>query len=198
MRSLGFVLTQAVADLAALARCRPEIVREWSREQNVVPVLTGRNVRHRKQLAADLEAFAVGEATPCRVNPPKGKKAPDISTPANAFAGQLCKHLADTRAIFPLLQKPVPPWARLASKLPPLSNDVWERWADAGWACLLDATDKHPEESPSLRPLGAKANHWRHSVGLTDPWRARGGGGQGILLQMARWPVEAPTSNFYG
>jgi hypothetical protein len=157
MRSLGFVLRQAVADLAELARKKPEVVREWSRKQNVVPVLTGKNIGHRKQLAADLDAFDVGEATPYRINPPKGKKAPDISTPANALAGHLCKHLAETKAQFRLLKRPVPPWARLASKLPPLSNAVWERWADAAWACILDATDGHPEESPALEPLGAKA-----------------------------------------
>ena len=159
MRSLGFVLTQAVADLGEMGRRHPEIVREWSRKQNVVPVLTGRNIGHRKQLAADLDALAVGEATPYRVNPPKGKKAPDISTPANALASELCKHLADHRAIFSFLQRPVPKWARLAAKLPPLSKAVWERWADAAWKCILKATDEHPEKNPNLKPLGAKAAH---------------------------------------
>jgi hypothetical protein len=156
MRSLGFVLSRAVADLGEMARRHPEIVREWSRKQNVVPVLTGKNIGHRKQLAADLDAFGVGEATPYRVNPPKGKKVPDISTPANALAGQLCKHLDQHRAIFPFLQRPVPEWARLASKLPPLSKAVWKKWAEAAWACLLDATDGHPENNADVAKLGAK------------------------------------------
>ena len=157
MRSLGLVLTQAVADLAELARRKPNVVREWSRTQNVVPVLTGRNIGHRKQLVADLDLFAVGEATPYRVNPPKGKKAPDISTSANALAGQLCKHLADHRAISFFLQRPVPVWARLAAKLPPLSKAVWEPWADAAWECLMSATGSHPETDPKLASLGQKA-----------------------------------------
>jgi len=157
MRVFGSVLSQAVADLGEMARRKkPEVVREWSRKQNVVPVLTGKNKGHRTQLAADLDAFGVGDATPYRVNP-QGKKVPVISTPANALAGHLCKHLADTKAKFRLLKRPVPPWARLASKLPPLSKAVWERWGDAAWACLLDATDRHPEENASLAPLGRKA-----------------------------------------
>jgi hypothetical protein len=166
MRSLGFVLSRAVADLGEMARRHPEIVREWSRKQNVVPVLTGKNIGHRKQLAADLDAVGVGEATPYRVNPPKGKKVPDISTPANALAGQLCKHLDQHRAIFPFLQRPVPEWARLASKLPPLSKAVWKKWAEAAWACLLDATDGHPEKCSALEPLGAKA---ARKAGLQTP-----------------------------
>jgi hypothetical protein len=164
MRSLGFVLSQAVADLGEIARRHPEIVREWSRKQNVVPVLTGRNIGHREQLATDLDAFGVGEATPYRVNP-QGKRVPDISTPANALAGQLCQHLAYYRAIFPCLQKP-PEWARLAAKLRPLSKADWKQWANAAWACLLDATGKHPEENPNLKPLGAKATH---TDGLQTP-----------------------------
>ena len=31
------------------------------------------------------------------------------------------------------------------------------KWGDAAWACLLDATDGHPEENASLAPLGRKA-----------------------------------------
>ena len=155
MRALGDVLSLAVADLAELARKKPEVVRDWSRKQNVVPVLTGKNIGHRKQLAADLDAFGVGEATPYRVNP-QGKKVPDISTPANALAGQLCQHLAYYRAIFPCLQKP-PEWARLAAKLKPLSNATWERWADAAWECLMSATGSQPQADPKLAPLGSKA-----------------------------------------
>lgn len=155
MRWLGFVLSQAVADLAELARQKPKVVREWSRKQNVVPVLTGKNKGHRTQLAADLDDFGVGEATPYRVNP-QGKKVPVISTPANALAGQLCQHLAYHRAIFPCLQKP-PEWARLAAKLEPLSNATWERWADAAWECLMSATGSQPQADPKLAPLGSKA-----------------------------------------
>ena len=81
---------------------------EWSRKENVVPVLTGRNIGQRKQLAADLDAFAVGEASPFRVNPPSGKKAPDVSTVANAIAGQLCQHLARHRFPVGIMERPVP------------------------------------------------------------------------------------------
>jgi hypothetical protein len=157
MNWLGFLLHTNVADLAEIARRRPEIVREWSRMQNVVPVLTGKNVGHRKQLTRDLDAFGVGESSVFRVNPPRGKKAPDVSLAANGIAGQLCQHLNWHKAVFDVLEKPVPEWARMASRLPPLSKAVWERWADAAWECALDATAGKPEESPVLRPLGAKA-----------------------------------------
>ncbi len=159
MRALGFVLSQAVADLAELARRKAETVREWSRTQNVVPVLTGKNVGHRKLLAADLDAFAVGEASPYRVNPPPGRKGPDSSTPANALAAELCKHLDLHRALFAVVKKPAPKWARFAAHLPPLSNaeGVRELWVKAAWECLLDATDKHPEKRPHLAALGVKA-----------------------------------------
>jgi hypothetical protein len=168
MRSLGFVLSQAVADLGEMARRKkPEVVREWSRKQNVMPVLNGKNKGHRTQLAADLDAFGVGEATPYRINPPLPNKTFDSSTPANAFAGHLCAHLASYRCFsVGIMQRPVPKWARLALKLQPLSKAVWEKWADAAWACLLDATDSHPEKCPALEPLGAKA---ARKAGLQTP-----------------------------
>ena len=166
MHSLGFVLSQAVADLGEVARRYPKIVCEWSRKQNVVPVLTGRNIGHRKQLLADLDLFAVGEATPYRVNPPKGKKAPDILQHANYIAGQLCKHLEDHRIVYSMLRTPVPKWVHLASKLPSFTEDVCERWVNAAWACILDATDGHPEVSIALRPLGVKATR---KAGLETP-----------------------------
>lgn len=156
MRWLGFVLSQAVADLGEMARLHSAIVCEWSRKQNVVPVLTGRNIGHRKQLAADLDAFDVGALSPYRVNPPKGRKTFDSSTPANYLASLLCAHLASYRFSVGIMQSHVPKWAKLASKLPPLSKAVWERWANAAWACLLDSTDGHPENNADVAKLGAK------------------------------------------
>ena len=162
MRLLGSVLSQAVADLAELARRHPEIVREWSRKQNVVPVLTGKNAAQTGtkkdvgQLRRDLDDFDVGARSPYRINPPKGRKTVDVSTPSNALAGHLCAHLASYRFSVGIMQRPVPKWARLASKLPPLSKAVWEKWADAAWACLLDATGEHPENNADVAKLGAK------------------------------------------
>jgi hypothetical protein len=156
MRALGFVLSQAVADLAELARRKPKGVREWSRKQNVVPVLTGKNKGHRKQLVADLDAFDVGALSPYRVNPPKGRKTFDSSTTANYLASLLCAHLASYRFSVGIMQSHVPKWAKLASKLPPLSKAVWERWANAAWACLLDSTDGRPENNAGVAKLGAK------------------------------------------
>jgi hypothetical protein len=162
MLHFGNLVSIAVADLGEMARRHPEIVRTWSSKRNVVPVLTGRNIGHRKYLDADLKAFAVGEATPYRVNPSAGKKAPDSSTRANVLAGQLCEHLASHRALArahaALLAKPLrPEWVRLASTLPELSLPVWKRWADAAWECILDATNGHPEENDGLKSLGQKA-----------------------------------------
>ena len=157
MRALGFVLSQAVADLAEMARRDPALVREWSRKLSVVPVLAGKNIGHRKELAQTLDAFAVGEASPYRVNPPRGKKTLDCSTPANALAGQLCHHLATYRVLAPVLAKPLPPWVELASGLPELSKGTWRRWERAAWICLLDATAGRPEENEALIKLGPKA-----------------------------------------
>lgn len=157
--ALGAVLSEAVADLAELARRNPEVVRAWSSEQSVVPVLTGQNIGHRKQLAADLAAFAVGEVSPYRVNPPPRKRGPDASSRANALAGALCSHLADHRAKARILKKPVPQWVRLTANLPELAKETWEAWAEAAWECLLDATDGHPEENEFLNVLGRKAEN---------------------------------------
>uniref|UniRef100_UPI00404BA2B3 hypothetical protein n=1 Tax=Cephaloticoccus sp. TaxID=1985742 RepID=UPI00404BA2B3 len=41
LRWYGKVISDAVADLGETARRHPELVRKWSRKQNVVPVLTG-------------------------------------------------------------------------------------------------------------------------------------------------------------
>jgi hypothetical protein len=157
--ALGAVLSEAVADLAELARRKPEVVRAWSSKQNVVPVLTGRNIGHRKQRDAELAAFAVGTVSRYRVNPPPGRKAPDLSSPANEIAGHLCRHLAEHRAKARVLKKLVPRWVRLTANLPELAKETWEPWADAAWECLLDATAGRPEGFPSLRTLGRKAEN---------------------------------------
>jgi len=166
MRWLGFVLSEAVADLGEMARRKPEIVCAWSRKRNVVPVLAGKNKGHREQLARDLDAFAVGELSPYRVNPPRGKKVPDVSTPANALAGDLCQHLAVHRFSVSIMKRPVPKWAHKASALPELSKNTWEKWAEAAWECILDATDRHPESCDALKPLGAKG---ARKAGLQTP-----------------------------
>ncbi|MCC6414603.1 MAG: hypothetical protein IT582_01665 [Opitutaceae bacterium] len=155
LQEYAFTVTQAVADLAEMARRHPDLVRPWSRAQNTVPVLTGRNLGHRRELDATLAAFAVGEASPYRVNP-AGKRARDVSTPANALAGALCAHLAAHRVNLAIMRPPVPAWARLASALPDFSAKTWRKWEAAAWACLLDATNQHPEALPALAALGTK------------------------------------------
>ncbi len=65
MRALGFVLSPAVADLGEMARRKkPEVVREWSRKQNVVPVLTGKNKGHRTQPSRRCETLAATAQPP--------------------------------------------------------------------------------------------------------------------------------------
>ena len=158
MRSLGFVLSQAVADLAELARRHPEIVREWSRKQNVVPVLTGKNAvqtgskKDVGQLRRDLDAFDVGAATPYQINPTakRGGGTFNAATPVNALAGHLCAHLASYRFSVGIMQRPVPKWARLASVLPELTNATATQWAEAAWECLMSATGSQPEEHTDL------------------------------------------------
>jgi hypothetical protein len=158
MRWLGFVLSQAVADLAELARQKPEVVREWSRTQNVVPVLTGKNAAQTGtkkdvgQLRRDLDDFDVGALSPYKINPaPKrGGGSFNAATPVDALAGNLCQHLASYRAMLPLLQKPVPQWAQLAAGLPELTKAHATQWRDAAWDCLMSATGSQPEKLIAL------------------------------------------------
>jgi hypothetical protein len=158
MRALGFVLSQAVADLAELARQKPEVVREWSRTQNVVPVLTGKNAAQTGtkkdvgQLRRDLDDFDVGALSPYKINPaPKrGGGSFNAATPVDALAGNLCQHLASYRAMLPLLQKPVPQWAQLAAGLPELTKAHATQWRDAAWECLMSATGSQPEKLIAL------------------------------------------------
>jgi hypothetical protein len=167
MQCLGYVLSQAVADLREIARKTPEVAKEWGRDQSVVPVLAGRNKGHKKAVEEDLAAFEVGEGSRYRINPPPRKKAPDVSTFANKLAGDLCAHLADARAkaklhgalrrALPDQVSPLPKWAKIASSLPDLSKATWEKWAEAAWDCLLSATEGNPERIPSLWKLCAKA-----------------------------------------
>ncbi len=150
MRALGFVLSQAVADLGEIARKKPEVVREWSRKQNVVPVLTGKNKGHRTQLAADLDAFGVGEATPYRVNLERRKGNPgfSVSTPANALAAGLCEHLNAHRPpgfLFRYCPSAVPDWVKLASTLPELSRETADQWADAAIKLLASSFENNVE-----------------------------------------------------
>ncbi len=111
MNWLGYLLTQAVGDIAEMARRHPEIVREWSRKENVVPVLTGKNVAQTGskkdvgQLRRDLDAFDVGAATPYQINPTvkRGGGTFNAATPVNALAAGLCarratRHRAQTFA----------------------------------------------------------------------------------------------------
>jgi len=162
MQCLGYVLSQAVADLREIARKTPEVAKEWGRDQSVVPVLAGRNKGHKKAVEEDLTAFAVGEGSRYRVNPPPRKRAPDVSTPANDLAGKLLQHVASARTLahlHKLLGHPLPAWARDAASLAEFSKATWETWADAAWACLLSATDRHPEKFQNLEKLGSKAKN---------------------------------------
>lgn len=153
--ALGAVLSEAVADLAELARRKPEVVRAWSSKQNVVPVLTGKNVAQTGnpkkgdigQLRRDLDAFAVGQASPYKINPEhrRGGGAFNANTQVNALAGALCQHLATYRFPDSIMKSPVPKWARMASRLKPLSKESAKEWGAAAFECLMSATGSQPE-----------------------------------------------------
>jgi hypothetical protein len=157
MRSLGFVLWQAVADLAELARKKPEVVREWSRKQNVVPVLTGKNAAQTGskkdvgQLRRDLDAFDVGALSPYKINPaPKrGGGTFNAATPVDALAGLLVHHLGSYRYSTLLMARP-PKWAQLAADLPELTKANATQWREAAWECLMSATGSQPEKHTDL------------------------------------------------
>lgn len=147
---LGFLVSQAVADLGEVARRHPKLAGEWGAKHAIVPVLTGKNKGHKEELAETLALFRVGEDSPYRVNP-NGKRVPNIRTEANRIAGALCQHLS---------------LAKASSPLPKLSSETWEEWEAAAWRCLLDATDQHPERVPELARLGVKATR---KDGLQSP-----------------------------
>ena len=158
MRSLGDVLSQAVADLAELARKKPEVVREWSRKQNVVPVLTGKNAAQTGtkkdvgQLRRDLEDFDVGALSPYKINPaPKvGGGTFNAATPVDALAGLLVHHLGNYRYSTLLMAHPVPKWAQLAADLTELTKANATQWREAAWECLMSATGSQPEKHTDL------------------------------------------------
>lgn len=158
MRSLGDVLSLAVADLAELARKKPEVVREWSRKQNVVPVLTGKNAaqtgtrKHVGQLRRDLDAFDVGALSPYKINPaPKrGGGSFNAATPVDALAGHLIHYLGNHRYSTLLMAHPVPDWAKLAADLPELTKANATQWREAAWECLMSATGSQPEKHIAL------------------------------------------------
>lgn len=159
MRSLGDVLSLAVADLAELARKKPEVVREWSRKQNVVPVLTGKNAAQTGtkkspvgQLRRDLDAFDVGALSPYKINPaPKvGGGTFNAATPVDALAGHLVHHLGKHRYSTLLMAHPVPDWAKLAADLTELTKANATQWRDAAWECLMSATGSQPEKHTDL------------------------------------------------
>ncbi|MCX6939984.1 MAG: hypothetical protein NTX09_04460 [Verrucomicrobia bacterium] len=159
MRALGDVLSQAVADLAELARKKPEVVREWSRTQNVVPVLTGKNAAQTGtkkspvgQLRRDLDDFDVGALSPYKINPaPKvGGGTFNAATPVNALAGHLIHYLGKHRYPTLLMAHPVPPWAQLAADLPELTKAHATQWREAAWECLMSATGSQPEKLIAL------------------------------------------------
>ena len=158
MRALGFVLSQAVADLGEMARQKPEVVREWSRKQNVVPVLTGKNAaqtgtkKYVGQLRRDLDAFDVGALSPYKINPaPKvGGGSFSAATTVNALAGHLIHHLGNHRYSTLLMARPVPPWAELPAVLPELTKATATQWTEAAWECLMSATGSQPEKHTDL------------------------------------------------
>ena len=159
MRCLGSLLWDGVSDLCEIARRHPELVRPWSRECNVVPVLTGKNLGHKKELKVMLDAFAVGEASPCRVNPPLRRRGPDVTNLANRIAASLCGYLNDYRDSSGVPLMPSCERVRMISRLPPLSKATWKKWADAGWESILHVTGGKPEEDEDLKDLGVKATH---------------------------------------
>jgi hypothetical protein len=154
--ALGFILRNAVADFHEIARRHPALAASWGETQNTLPALTGRNPGHAADLDAAFDRFRLGEKSPFRVNPPQGKKAPNINTAANVIAAGLCAHLDAHRRPVAMFRAPVPPWARLAAVLPDLDTATASAWVDAAWALLLETTGGHPEEFQSLAALGAK------------------------------------------
>jgi len=172
MRLFGSVLSQAVADLGEMARRKkPEVVREWSRKQNVVPVLTGKNAAQTGtkkdvgQLRRDLDDFDVGALSPYKINPAqkRGGGTFNATTRVNTVAGGLIHHLGNYRYSTLLMARPVPPWAQLASLLPELTKATATQWAKAAWECLMSATGSQPEKF--LPELGQhRANHYERNV----------------------------------
>ena len=150
MEQLGFLLAQAVADLAEVAQRQPEVVRKWSRRRSTVPVNAGLGLAHRKVLKEELEeVFQVGTDSPFRLIQSR-KKGADFRNPRNAFAGYLCEHLSRYRG--PAIhRKSVPHWAALASQLPELSTQSVPAWRDAAWECVMDATSGQPERHPVIK-----------------------------------------------
>ncbi len=130
---LGYVLRNAVADFHEVARRNPDVAAAWGETQNTLPVLAGRNKGHAREAESLFTLFRLGGKSPYRVNPEAraGGHAPDAANAVNALAAGLCQHLAVHRLPVAAMRAPVPAWARLASRLPELSRETADAWADA-------------------------------------------------------------------
>jgi len=147
MRCYGRIIAEAVSDLSELARMHPEHVQAWSAVLPVVPVLTGRNRGHKSDLAADLDAFAVGQDSPVKINPQakRGGAGFNARTPGIFLAGALIDCMNQHSKALAFYPEPVPPWLRLFCALESAGPATAAQWADAAWEYLLDGTDGKPE-----------------------------------------------------
>ena len=167
--ALGFILRNAIADFHEIARRRPALAASWGETQNTLPALTGRNPGHAADLDAAFVLFHLGEASPYRVNPPHGKKAPNTNTAANVIAAGLCAHLDAHRRPVAMFRAPVPPWARLAAALTDLDTTTAAAWVEAAWALLFETTGGHPEDKKEFHSLAALGAKGARKDGLQSP-----------------------------
>src|SRR5205814_574204 len=77
------------------------------------------------------------------------------------IALELCVRIEDWRTRNPdsfywfARQQPATAVEGGAAKLGPFSKDNWKDWFDLAWDIILEENDGHPENNPTLRPLGA-------------------------------------------
>jgi len=147
------VLSRAVLDFTELSIQAPTVVQKWARKNDMVPAMVGKNPAHRRALEILLESLQLGEESPLRITPKKGKKAPDIGITANHIAITLFEYIEDVRAGCIRL-----PMARALHQtlvnMPPFSASEAEIWAEAGWQIVLMCTNDQPESNEILKPLG--------------------------------------------
>jgi hypothetical protein len=154
LSEISEMLATAVGNLNDLP---PEFLRPVARQRFQWPVIAGQHPLQQKQVAKDLAAFQVGEATGWRRNARWGTGWGGKVSAASGEAICLLEILKANAALGRRVTKHDwqnwPAWAKKCRTLPPLTKATAPQWFKIGWQAILDETNGKPESVPELAAL---------------------------------------------
>jgi hypothetical protein len=161
----GDVLLDSTKDFERLAWDRPQLITGWARKQATIPGRISTYAGLAKSNDDLVKVLRVGESSlvPLAATRGRGNRL-DYSMPANHVASELIWYIERERGFCELYRyhaeragKSLPAWLERASNLKPFDDQTWERWAEAAWEIVMDATSRMPEMHVKLKPLGEAA-----------------------------------------